>query len=289
MNSKAVWDIIWNILIVNGWSVVWRISLGTLLLGTLGVAMSFLCYRLLHKPGRLKLGWKYEGYYEWSSTALLGVGLPVLGACLGALLGGWWAGGLLIKTEKLGERMGLVTFKVVASGIASANLQGTESEKALLAKAYMQGERKLTITQLQTYTSHNAGQVSAETICRLLSTSSDGKLHNTTAWAVEQTLDKIAFYQLGDEGDILYKLAAKVAEHDRKTDNDGLVTVEEISEIACKNFLDKSLGRMWTALMLQLIVPVLFTFVLLPLAPPLFAWIVRRTQAWWLTRQRSRA
>lgn len=287
MNAKAVWDITWNILIVNGWSVVWRVSLCTFFLGLFGIALAALGYRLFHKPGHLKLDWKHERYYEWSSTALWILGLPSLGACLGALLGGWWAGGFLIKTERLGERMGLATFKVVASGIASADFKGTESEKAQLAKAYMQGERKITIAQLQAYTSHHAGQVSAESICKLLSTSSDGHLHHTTAWAVERTLDTMAYYQLGDEGDILYKLASKVAQHDRETDNDGLVTVEEISDIACKHFLDKSIGRMWTGMMLQLILPVLLVFALLPFAPPLFAWLTRRTRAWWLARRQN--
>lgn len=288
MNAKAVWDITWNIFIVDGWSVLWRVSLCTLAFGLAGVLLTAICYRLFYRGGHLRLKWKHERYYEWSTVALWMVGLPCLGACLGSLLGGWWAGGFLIKAERLGERMGTATFKAVAAGIASANFKGTETEKAQLAKAYMSGERKVTITQLQTYTSHHAGKVSAESVCRLLSTNSDGKLHNTTAWAVEKTLDTIAYYQLGDEGDILYKLASKVAQHDRETDNDGLVTVEEISEIACKNFLDKSIGRLWTGMMIQVVFPVALAFGLLPVGPPLVAWLTRRTRVWWLHRRKQK-
>lgn len=288
MNAKAVWDIIWNVLIVDGWSVLWRTSLLALAFGVAGILFTVICYKLVYCRDHLKLDWKHERYYERGSMALWCVGLPILGAALGALLGGWWAGYFLIKTERLGERVGLATFKAVAAGVASANFKGTEAQQAQLCKAYMCGEKCITIKELSNYTSHHAGEVSAESICRMLAASKDGTFHHTTVWAVEKTLDTMAYYQLGDEGDVLYKLANKVAEHDRATDNDGKVTVEEISEVACKNFLDRGVGKLWTALMLQVIFPVFLAFLLLPFLPPLGALLTRKSRAWWLARRAAK-
>lgn len=281
---KAVWDIIWNVLIVDGWSVLWRTTLLAFAFTMVGITLTIICYKLFYRRDHLKLDWKHEKYYERGSIALWCVGLPILGAALGALLGGWWAGGFLIKTKKLGERVGMATFKAVAAGVASANFKGTEAQQAQLCRAYMCGEKCITIKEFSRYTSHHAGEVSAESICRMLAASKDGTFHHTTVWAVEKTLDTIAYCQLGDGGDILYKLANKVAEHDRATDNDGKVTVEEISEVACKNFLDKSVFRLWTGLMLHVIIPVFLAFLLLPFLPPLGAWLTRKSRSWWLAR-----
>lgn len=285
MSARAVWDIFWHLVIVDGWSVLWRTTLTTCVFGALGILAAVLCYKLLFRGQHLKLDWKHEHFYEWLIAGLWVLGMPVVGVALGILLGGWWSGGFLIKTEKLGERIGLVTFKVVAAGVASANFKGTDTEKAQMAKAYLSGEQRITITELHTYSSHHAGELSAESLCQLLSTSSESSLHGTTVWAVEKTLDTVAYMELGEGGDILYKLATKVSEHDRTTDNDGQVTVEEISEVACKNFLDRSVGRLWTGFMMQAIVPALLVFLLLPILPVFLAWLTRRLRAWWLARK----
>jgi hypothetical protein len=257
--------------------------------GLVGILVFGLCYRYVFRGGLLKLDLKHERFFEWLVTATWALSIPCLGAALGALLGGWWAGSFLIKHEKLGERVGRMAFRAIAAGVAASNLKDTGYTEAEMAEALFKGEQKLTIEQIKTYTSHHAGEVSAASIEALLPIDADGSVHHGTVWVVEKTLDTIAYYELNGEGDVVYKLAAKVAEHDRTTDNDGLVTVEEISDVACKAFLDKTVNKLWAAVMLELILPTLAIFLLIPLAPPILAWITRKGLGWWRNRKASEA
>ena len=105
-------------------------------------------------------------------------------------------------------------------------------------------------------------------------------LQGATVWSVEKTLDLLAYSQLGSEGDVVYRLVTTITEHDRVTDNDGLVTVEEISQVACKTFGDRGVKGLWAALILHALLPVLLTLVLLPIVPVALAWAVRRWADW---------
>lgn len=285
MDIKTITGFLWHIVIVDGWSVLWRVGLLSVLFGVLGLLVFGLCYKVFFRGERLKLSLKHERFFEWLITGLWAVSIPCLSVALGALVGGWWAGSFLIKTEHLGERVGKVAFKAVAAGIASAELEQSEYEQAKYAKALMDGTEKLKIEKLHQFSSHHAGELSASSLESLLPVDKEGAVHNGTVWAVEKTLDTIAYYELSSEGDIVYKLASKMAAHDRETDNDGLVTVEEISDVACEAFLNRTVTNLWGALMLELILPLLATLALLPVVPPLFAWLVRKVVAWWRRRQ----
>ena len=270
----------WHIIVVDGWSVLWRVGLLSIGFGIFGVLLFGLCYKLLFRGEKLKLSLKYDRYFEWLITGIWALTIPCLAIALGALLGGWWAGNFLIKTERIGERFGKVAFKTVAAGIAAAHMEESEYDQAKYAQALLDGEEKLSIQQLHKFSSHHAGELSAQSLESLIPLDKDGSVHHGTIWAVEKTLDTIAYIELNSDGDIVYKLATKMAKHDRDTDNDGYVTVEEISDVACHLFLDKSVKKLWGALMLELIIPVLLSLALIPIVPPLFAWIIRKFVAW---------
>ena len=111
------------------------------------------------------------------------------------------------------------------------------------------------------------------------------RFQRTTVWAVEKSLDTIAFYQLGGEGDVIYRLVSKVTEHDRSGDNDGYVTIEEVSNVACETFMDRGAKVLWASLVLQLLIPLVILLLSLPLLPPMLAWMVRRLGEWRASRR----
>lgn len=238
------------------------------------------CYKVFYKGEALKLNLERERYFEWLTVGTWALSLPCLAITVGALVGGWWAGSFLIETENLGERVGKVAFKTVAAGVVASQIDRSEYEQAKYAKALIAGEEKLSIERLHRFNSHHVGEVSVASLEALVPLSKDGRVRHGAVWAVEKTVDGIAYWELGSQGDVIYELATKMAKHDRETDHDGLVTVEEISDVACKTFLNKFAKSMWAALMLELILPVLAALALLPLLPPLAAWSVRRFLAW---------
>lgn len=279
MSFKEFTDIAWNILVVDGWGVAWRIGLAAVAATPVGILLTVLCYRLFYKREALKLSWRHQKYFEYTIVALWLCGIPSLTVASGTLIGSWWAGNFIIVKEHLGERIGKTAFQAVAAGVVASQLETSEHEKAKMAHALMKGQQKLSIKEISKYTAHHAGELSAQQIQQLLPVQSP-HIHDGTVWAVEKCLNTMALYQLGSEGDVLYLLVVKVAEHDRKTDNDGLVTVEEISDVACKAFLDNATKNLWAALILQLLLPVLAALALLMLAPAALAWLIRRLVAW---------
>lgn len=263
----------------HGFSVFWRTSLPLFLGGMLGLFILFVCHRKLYRTGRLKLGLARERYYEVAIMALWTLLIPLLGLATGGLVGTWWAGNYLIGTAHMGERIGMQAFKTIAASVASAKLQASKDARAQLADALMRGEQKISVKELSLYTSHHVGEVCAAKVWSY-SPLSSRTLEGATVWSVEKTLDVLAYSQLGSEGDVVYKLVTKVTEHDRVTDNDGLVTVEEISEVASKTYGDRGVKSLWLALILHALLPVLLTLVLLPIAPVALAWVVRQWLAW---------
>ncbi len=289
VDAQQLITFLWNVVIVSGWSVAWRIGLLSVAFAILSLLLLAFCYRFFLRGNRLKLNLKHDRLFAWTIMGLWTLAIPCVAVSVGALIGGWWSGSYLIKTERLGERVGKLAFKGIAASIATANLKETGYSEAELAEALMTGEQKITIAQLHTYTSHNAGELSARALEALLAIESDEKVHSSTVWFIEKTLDTMFYYQLDGQGDAIYKLANKVAEHDRLSDNDGLVTVQEISDVACQTLLDKSVVKLWTIMMLELIVPTLLTLCLIPIVPPILAWTVRKTLQWWHNRKPQEA
>ncbi|MFA5509165.1 MAG: hypothetical protein WC314_05950 [Vulcanimicrobiota bacterium] len=285
MSLQSFGELAWRILVVDGWSVAWRVGLLAGLFFFLGLGILLLCFKAFYQQGFLKLDWKFEKFYEWLILVVWVLGIPCFSIATGTILGAWWAGSHLIDAERLGERIGKVCFRTVAAGVAAAELSSSEQERIRTAEALLRGEEKIAVEDIATYTSHHAGQLTAARLESLIPISSDGMMHAGTVWAVEKCLDTLVYYQLGSEGDAIYKLVNKVAEHDRKTDNDGYVTVEEISDVACETFLDKSVKKIWAVLVLEILIPVVAVFLLLPIVPPLLAGLVRFVGRWWRARK----
>lgn len=280
MELKSIANMLWHAVIVNGWSVAWRVALLSLVFGALGLVLLGICYKVFYRSERLKLTLKYDRFFGLLVMGLWTICLPLLSVAIGALTGGWWAGDFLIKSEHLGERVGKAAFKTVAAGVAAAHFEENKSDQIKFAHALIAGEEKLSIDQLHKFSSHHAGELSAAQLESIIPISNDGAIHHTTVWAVEKTLDAIAYIELGSEGDLVYKLATSVAAHDRATDKDGMVTVEEVSHVACEVFLDKSVHKLWLALMLEIILPCLLVLIAIVFVPPLLAFVTRRFLAW---------
>jgi hypothetical protein len=285
LSFEAFLELVWHVLVVDGWSVAWRIGIASFLFGVLGLLLLVGCFKLFYRRGLLKLDLRHDRFFEWLMVALWVIGLPFFSLASGILVGSWWAGSFLITTEHLGERLGKGCFKTIAAGIAAAHLEESEQDRLRAAHALLRGEQKLTIKEVSKFTSHHAGELTAAQLESLLPIASEGDVHNTTIWMVESCLNTIAYYQLGSEGDVIYKLVIKVTEHDRNTDNDGFVTIEEISEVACKTFLDRGVTKLWAILILEFLIPVGAVFLSLPLVPPILAWLVRRIGGWWRARK----
>lgn len=279
MHFREWLELAWTAVVTYGFSVLWRTGFPLFLGGLLGVMALLGCHRKLYHNGRLKLGLAKERCYEIAIMALWTPLLPLLGLVTGGLIGIWWAGNYLIGTAHMGERIGMQAFKAIATSVASARLEASRDARAQLADALMKGEQKISVKELSLYTSHHVGEVSAAGIWSHLPFSSQ-TFQGATVWSIEKTLDLLAYSQLGSEGDVVYKLVTKVTEHDRVSDNDGLVTVEEISEVACKTYGDRGVKGLWAALILHALLPVLLTFALLLLVPVALAWATRHWMAW---------
>lgn len=279
MNLGDFLSLLRVLVVDHGFAVLWRVSLMTFLGAGLSLLLLLVCYRGLYRKGRLKLGWAKERYYEAAVMAGWVLTIPLLAILSGMLAGTWWAGHHLIGTERLGEHIGKRAFKAVAVGVAAAQLEKTVDKRAEVVDAMLQGRQKISVKELSLFTSHHVGEMSALKIQSYLPVKS-AKLHGVTVWTVEKTLDYVAYTQLGGQGDVVYRLAGKVAEYDRLTDNDGLVTVEEISDVACKTYLNGGAKTMWALLALEFLIPLLLLLLLLPIGPPLLAWAVRALVAW---------
>ena len=276
MNS--FWETVWDVFAVAGWSVAWRIILVSVV-GTLtGLILLGLSYRLVYKKNLLALSWRHERFYRRTVMVLWALLIPTLTIVSGSLLGVWWAGSHLIAEERLGERVGKETFQVMVAGMTASSLEKSEQQQIRLARALLEGTQKLEITELSKYTSANLAKLSAERLQTAMSIRSES-FQGRTAWAIHWALDAVAYAQLGSQGDAVYLLVNKVTEHDRATDDDGFVTVHEVSDIACETFLDKIVKTVWAALVLEVLMLVAVILILVMALPVLFAWSVRKIVA----------
>lgn len=279
-----IWEVAWHILVVTGWSIAWRITVLSLLAAVLSLPLLFLCYRFLAGEKQLSLSLRQDRFYRWAVIATWVIAIPTLSVTSGSLLGAWWAGNHAIESERLGERIGKGAFQVIVAGATASRLEDSEYEQAKMARELLAGEQKIPIKELSKYTSHHLAEVSASHLGTLVPHGSE-KLHRSTAWAVQKSIDTVAFYQLNGQGDAVYRLVSKVADHDRRTDNDGYVTVSEVADVACETFLDKSVKGLWAALVLEFLLPVLAVLGLLIACPPLLAWMTRKVVAWRLSKK----
>ena len=283
MHFTETLDLVKALLIAHGFSVFGRIVLLTMLGGALGLVTLLVCHRGLYRKGYLKLRHSQERYYEGGVLALWVLTIPMFAVACGTLAGTWWAGHHLIHAENLGERIGKSAFKAIAAGVAAARLETAADARARLADDLMKGKQKVSIKELSAYTSHHLGELSASKIWSYSPVSSEN-LHGATVWTIEKTVDVVAYAQLGGGGDAVYKLVGKVTEHDRVTDNDGRVTVEEISDVACKTYGDRGVKGMWAAIILQFLLPLVLMLALLLILPPMLARGVREFVAWRVRR-----
>lgn len=235
----------------------------------LGLILFALFFKIVYRGGFLKLSLKRERWFEKGLTGLWAVVVPILGLSIGLLMGTYWAGAVLIKAEKLGSKIGHVVFKSVAAGAIACTTEDSEEGQAALTKLYLEGEKKVEVGSMS---SHRFAEVTSE---QLASLPKDGMFHDGMIWMVEKCCDHIIYGTNGEAGDSFYKLIKKVDEHDRETDNDGWVTVEEIADVACELYLDKGAVKLWKGLILEFLLPVLFTLLGVIFVPPLLAWSCR--------------
>lgn len=281
--------LLWHVLVVDGFSVAWRVGLMAALFLIVGIILLVLCYKLLFRSGKLKsdLHHKLDYFLERTILGSWVLLVPSLSVALGALFGAWWAGSVLIEQEKLGERLGQLTFKAITVSVAAANMKDSKYTQAQLVEALIKGEQKISVVKLQTFSSHHLGEVSMAQVEKVLPIAADGKVHGGTVWVLEKTMDTVAYYQLSGEGDLVYKLAKNVAAHDLATDNDGQVTVQEISDVACTTFLNKGMTRLLALLMLEIVSPVFLVLLVVLAGPPGFCWFTRAIVEWRKSRAKS--
>ena len=272
---------LWTLCIQDAPGVLGRVLGATLIFTVLGLVLSFLFYYLVVRAGRLKLGVRWDGVLVvgWSLLVLLGT--PLLAMASGLCVGSGWAASYLVKHERLGERGGKVVFKLMTATIASEQLHSHQDEagKMETAKALLNGELKIPIKDLHKFSGHHLGEVSASTFERLIPIASDGIMHKGTAWLVDKTFSFCVYLVANEEGDLIYQTTEAIVRHDAETDGDGLVTVEEISDIACETHLDRILAKLAFHLMADAAVPLLLTMAALLVLPwPIMAglaWLIR--------------
>lgn len=275
---------LWAIICHDLPGVLLRLFGWTLLLTVVSVALATIFHLLVVRPGRLKLGVRLDRFLVAMIATLVFVSVPILGFCAGVCLGTGSSAHYLIMHEHLGQRCGKVVFKTVAAGVASERLEryagADEQARLAAAKALMNGEHKIPISELHHISAHHAGQVSAARLEQLLPIASDGKIHHGTVWVVEKSISVGVYAAANHQGDLFYKFTESVVRHDAATDGDGLVTVQEVSDIACKVFLDKTLASLSYHAVADFAFPLLGTMALVLVVPwPLMAligWGLRR-------------
>lgn len=277
-----------ELLLTRVLEVTWRLGLLTLLGGVVGVLMLWLCYRGIYRKELLRLSLpRWDRSYEGLVLGLWIVTLPTFGVACGTLGGAWWAGNHLIAAEHVGERLGRAAFQSLAAGLLATSRQIPGVEDGSAVDALLRGEEKIAVQTLSIYTSRHLGELSAN---RLWSYSPVhvSSLHGATAWTMEKTANLVIASQLGGEADAAQRLVAQIIEHDRTSDRDGLVTVEEMSEVACRTFGDKLIKGLWAVVVLEFLIPLALLWGSLPWLPALLAWLVRRGVAWRRARSGAR-
>lgn len=254
-------------------------------LGFLLGLFCFLAFLAFKRRGYLDIGPRFDAYGKPIIVVVMALALPLVGCMAGIIIGAAGATRHVIRHEHIGQLAGEAAFKGLVSAVLACDRNATLShdQRVAYARALASGDQKIEIAYLQTLSSRRFAELSTEQMDDYIPLENPA-LRNLVSWAVEHGIDVLAYASSGASGDLIYQSCQELAREDQRTDDDGKMTVEEISHVLCRTHLDRHLAN-WVFLgIASQALPFLIAMPIMVTTPLLLVALAN----WWY-RRRARA
>ncbi|MHC9541263.1 MAG: hypothetical protein AB9903_17300 [Vulcanimicrobiota bacterium] len=242
--SRALWESAGR----TAPGVFWRVFLG----GTCGFIISlvvfFLWYRFVFKKRWLSIHQRVDRVMAWLIIPFTALSILIFTVLSGLTIGTASAISYVITNEHLGEQASKLALKGITTAVimvqkTSHGKPMSSNERLAYANRLISGEESIPIESLKTITPHHLAELSTIRVQSYIPGSESRTVHNAAVRITECSISWMIYAAADDRTDFLYKTVVAMAEHDKKTDGDGRVTVEEIATVISRVHMEKAVVK----------------------------------------------
>lgn len=277
--------LVWDCLARNfGEFLLWT-GLGTCLGVVLGILITWLAWKLLFKRGWLDMGLALDPFYRWPVLAVWVVGIPCSMALAGLTAGLAVEVRSFVHREPLVEQSGKLAFQTVISLALSAchNKSLEKSRQVVGARSYLENQQPVPLDQVEELAQGLPEWLENEAcqqVNQRVKAEGEGRGPAIARFTIRWTLGWWARSSVESRMQVIRPVVADL----RRSDDDGLVTCEEIAVSVCRVHLKPRVERFVFELVLAHAVPFLVTVLLVLIPPVLLAQLVAWGRRWWQRR-----
>lgn len=279
---RLLWDCVARNL---GEFLLW-IGLGTCLGVVLGIGLTILVWKLLFRRGWLDTGLRIvDPLYSWSVVAIWVVGIPCLMALTGLTVGLAYEVKSFVHKEPIVESSGKIAFQTVISLAISTckHKQLEKSEQVARARAYLEEDHPVKLEELEELALGAPEWLENEACHQMnarVKAEGEGAGPAIGRFVIKWTLGWWAKSSVEKRMKVIRPVVADL----KATDDDGLVTSEEIAVSICRVHLKPQVERFCFEFVLAHVFTFLTLIPLLIFPPVLLAQLIAYGRRWWIRR-----
>ncbi len=260
-------------------------GVGTCLGIVIGILITFLAHRLLYRRGWLDMGFRFDRYYRWLILALWIVLLPCTMALTGLTVGLAFEVRSFVHKEAIVESSGKIAFQTVISLAISTckNPQLEKQQQVAQARAYLENARPVPLDQVESLALGLPDWLESEACHQVnmrIKAEGEGTGQAISRFVIRWTLGWWAHSSVESRMKVIRPVVADL----KRTDDDGLVTSEEIAISICRVHLKPRVERFAFEFVLSHAIPLLLFIPLALAVPVLLAQLVFYARRWWVRR-----
>lgn len=277
MNVPEIFHILWNSAGRNLPGVILRIISFGLMGFIAGILVFIASYKFIIKKEFLKFNHYSDRFLHYTTITLWAIAFPVLSLIIGLIMGITMACNYVIIHEHLGAEAGKLALKTIVSAIILKEdiyetKKMTEKEGFEALQKLIKGEKTIAIDKLKTISSKHIAEISTEKLNNYIQ--SENKLiQRVSIYIMEKSVKGII--NSNDKTEVIFSICEELVSMDNNSDKDGKVTVEQISDVICRKYLEQEITNwIFRAGLLKSMV-FFIPMVIILLVPPLLAFAVR--------------